>query len=548
MGALSKLDQARMFASALSFRHYGPGLCGFAAFFAIIRWYSKAAKASKSKVFVTKNGQPSKEKAHVDGVFFRKLWRILKILVPGPFTGEMFYLLLIAVSLLCRTYADVYMIITATKIEASIISRDQLRFLMNVVQYGMAMPAISLTNAILKFGLNELKLRFRERLTKHLYGQYLKGFTFYKMSNLDNRIQNADQLLTQDVDKFCEGLVELYSNVTKPIVDVLLYVSRLGGALGWGAPAILFAYLLGSGVFLTYIRRPIGRLTVQEQALEGEFRFVNSRLIMNSEEIAFYQGNNRERTTVLGSFANLVSHLRKVILFRFSIGFVDNIIAKYVATVVGWYAVSRPFHDRKNGFINSMSKNELIQEYYNSGRMMFKLAEALGRLALAGREMTRLSGFTTRVDTLLNVLSDLDSGSYKRTMIKEKSDSEGTRLLSRDLRPGAGELIIQDNVIRFENVPLVTPNGDVLIESLNLEVPSGRNVLVCGPNGCGKSSLFRVLGELWPLFGGRLTKPAKGKLFYVPQVGRPIANSSLRILWNFCSGIPVNYLFLTLRD
>lgn len=41
------------------------------------------------------------------------------------------------------------------------------------------------------------------------------GFTFYKMSNLDNRIANADQLLTQDVDRFCEGLVELYSNLSK---------------------------------------------------------------------------------------------------------------------------------------------------------------------------------------------------------------------------------------------------------------------------------------------------------------------------------------------
>ncbi|CAG0892127.1 unnamed protein product [Cyprideis torosa] len=78
-------------------------------------------------------------------------------------------------------------------------------------------------------------------------------------------------------------------------------------------------------------------------------------------------------------------------------------------------------------------------------------------------------------------------------------------------------IICRDNIIRFDRVPLVTPNGDVLIETLSFEVKSGMNVLVCGPNGCGKSSLFRVLGELWPLWGGTLIKPSAQALFYVPQ-------------------------------
>ncbi|VDM68398.1 unnamed protein product, partial [Strongylus vulgaris] len=203
--------------SSLRLIHHLSSLLNRRPFFSEFEVWGKAkpcAEVSK-KALVTKHVQKSKDKVHVDGEFFRKLWRILKILVPRPFCGEVFYLLLVAVALISRTYADLYMINKSTRIEATIISRNQLQFIMDLVQYILALPAISVTNTILKFALSELKLRFRERLTKHLYGQYLKGFTFYKMSNLDNRIQNADQLLTQDVDKFCEGVVELYSNLTK---------------------------------------------------------------------------------------------------------------------------------------------------------------------------------------------------------------------------------------------------------------------------------------------------------------------------------------------
>lgn len=59
-----------------------------------------------------------------------------------------------------------------------------------------------------------------------------RGFTYYKMNNLDSRIANADQLLTQDVDKFCDSVTDLYSNILKPLLDIFIYVYRLTSNLG----------------------------------------------------------------------------------------------------------------------------------------------------------------------------------------------------------------------------------------------------------------------------------------------------------------------------
>lgn len=42
------------------------------------------------------------------------------------------------------------------------------------------------------------------------------------MGNLDNRIANPDQLLTQDVEKFCNSVVDLYSNLSKVSLSVFV--------------------------------------------------------------------------------------------------------------------------------------------------------------------------------------------------------------------------------------------------------------------------------------------------------------------------------------
>uniref|UniRef100_A0AAQ5XUA4 ABC transporter domain-containing protein n=1 Tax=Amphiprion ocellaris TaxID=80972 RepID=A0AAQ5XUA4_AMPOC len=424
------------------------------------------------------------------------------------------YLILIATMLVTRTYCDVWMIQNGTMIESAIIGRSTKDFKIFLFSFIKFMPLIALVNNFLKLGLNELKLRCRERLTKYLYDQYLQGFTYYKMGNLDNRIANADQLLTQDVEKFCNSVVDLYSNLSKPLLDIGLYIFKLTSAIGAQGPTIMMSYLLISGLFLTRLRRPIGKMTVTEQRFEGEYRYVNSRLITNSEEIAFYNGNMREKQTIHATFKKLVDHLHNFIFFRFSMGFVDSIIAKYLATVVGYLVVSRPFLNLSHPRHLNSTHSELLEDYYQSGRMLLRMSQALGRIVLAGREMTRLSGFTARITELMKVLKELNAGRYERTMVSQQEKDTAEKLL---LVPGSGQIINRDNIIKFDHTPLATPNGDILIRDLTFEVQSGTNVLVCGPNGCGKSSLFRVLGELWPLFGGHLTKPERGKLFYVPQ-------------------------------
>lgn len=56
----------------------------------------------------------------------------------------------------------------------------------------------------------KLSISFRTRLTRYAHDLYLSPKnTYYKIVNLDSRIEGADQFLTTDIARFCETLSAL---------------------------------------------------------------------------------------------------------------------------------------------------------------------------------------------------------------------------------------------------------------------------------------------------------------------------------------------------
>lgn len=68
------------------------------------------------------------ERVSVNAVFFKRIGSLLKIVLPGVFTPETGFMLLVSLSLVSRTTADLWVISTSTSIERAIIGSNKADF------------------------------------------------------------------------------------------------------------------------------------------------------------------------------------------------------------------------------------------------------------------------------------------------------------------------------------------------------------------------------------------------------------------------------------
>jgi hypothetical protein len=148
-----------------------------------------SSKKKKDDVYIaaTKDSKDSRKKTAVDMHFLKCFGRLLKILVPSVFCPESAFLVMVAIMLILRTYADVWMIQNGTVIEGSIIGRNFQGFKENVSNFLFAMPFISIINILLKVrGLDVVFLAAQAEVFIVIVQLYytLPSFMFNRSDNI----------------------------------------------------------------------------------------------------------------------------------------------------------------------------------------------------------------------------------------------------------------------------------------------------------------------------------------------------------------------------
>ncbi|CAG8795878.1 5952_t:CDS:2, partial [Dentiscutata erythropus] len=387
------------------------------------------------------------------------------------------------------------------------------------------------TNSMIRYLQSKLSIAFRTRLTRYVHDLYLnKENGYYKAINLDNRINGADQFITTDIARFCDGLASLYSNLGKPLLDTIIFNYQLTKSIGVAGMMGLFGNYLLTAWILRKATPAFGKLAAHEAKLEGDFRAAHTRLITNAEEIAFYNGADLELSILDRTYTKLIKHINSIFKIRIAYNMFEDFIIKYCWSAIGLLMCSVPVffpswggrggRQELDGSTIYGKERDRTKAFITNKRLMLTLADAGGRMMYSYKELAELAGYTSRVYNLLAALHSLYAGEYVATPrpLDFPDDQEFYSL--GDIR---GEVLRGYDGIKFESVPIVAPNagnergGEELIKSLNLAIRPGEHWLITGPNGVGKTSVARVISRLWPLFRGRLSRPEDKDIFYVPQ-------------------------------
>ncbi|MGO9033098.1 ABC transporter ATP-binding protein/permease [Mycobacterium sp.] len=335
---------------------------------------------------------------------------------------------------------------------------------------------------------------WRVWLTDRLTGDWLEGRAYYRSRFIDNTIDNPDQRIQQDIDVLTAGVGStpnvpsngtnsvLLFGAVQSVLSVFSFTAilwNLSGTLklfGVSMPRAMFwvliVYVLIATIVGFWIGRPLIRLSFRNELTNAAFRYALVRVRDAAEAVGFYRGESAERVQLSARFRPII----------------DNYL-RYVNRTVGWF-----------GFNVSMSQLIVPLPWVLQAPRLFA-----GQIKFGGVTQTA-TAFNNISDGLSFFRNAYDQfASYRAAIIRLHglvvADEKARELPELLVRPSV------DGAVDVEGVEVRTPDGDQLIDSLDLHLSEGDALVITGPSGSGKTTLLRSLAQLWPYGSGTLRCP-----------------------------------------
>lgn len=367
-----------------------------------------------------------------------------------------------------------------------------------VVLILLANMGVTVTHMMCK---RRLQLDWRGWLTDRLLGQWMKNGRHYQVTHMPGKHDNPDGRIAEDIRIATEYAIDLCHSLFYCLLLLFSFTKILWSLSGTVTVSLGFAefavpghlvwialvYAAGASYLGWRIGRPLILATDSRQTEEANFRFGLVRAREHSEAIALVRGETDERRRFIALFRGIVDAWQRQ----------TTALAKILFFSSGYSVLSMAFPTivaAPRYISGSISLGALVQSAQAFQQMAAALSWPVDNVA----KVAEWRASVERVLGLVRALHDLEEDIAHidpHTILVEKTEQ---------------------SALKFHDLSVAQPNGEVIVAGLNGEIHLGERVLLSGDPAVG-ARIFKAIAGLWPWGCGTVELPKGEQMFFIPS-------------------------------